>query len=66
MEKIVVGSIIAIVALVILIAIYQAIHCVKWVKSEPRYHAPTYVKSGDVMIPVGGGYYADSECVEYK
>lgn len=29
--------------------------------SAPVYHAPTYVMSGKVLVPVGGGTYADCE-----
>ena len=66
MSKIIIGLVIALIAFIIIVAIYQAVNCVKWEKGEKYYHAPTYVKSGDVMVPVGGGYYADSNCVEYK
>ena len=29
---------------------------------EATYHSPTYVLSGKILIPVGGGYW--KECVE--
>jgi hypothetical protein len=42
---------------------YNNLHpCTSW--SEPHYHAPVYVMSGKVMIPIGAGTSPD--CLSRK
>jgi len=64
--KIVFGLLVLLMGFVMFMAVYQITNCEYGHTGESYYHTPTYVMSGNIMIPVGGGYYGDFVCDEWK
>lgn len=55
-----------VVVLAVIIAMCFAAKCTRGSYGQAYYHSPTYVKTGNVLVPVGGGYYGDYKCDAWR
>jgi len=55
-----------IVAIILFVVWYEKANCLSGHQTDPYHDDPFYVRSGDLLIPVGGGMESDFICDKWK
>jgi len=60
-----VGILMLLIGIVFYAAWYESVNCLSG-HQEARYHPPTYMMVGKILMPVGGGTWDDFVCDKWK